>query len=212
MGRKKSKLTANLTRNVSGSVSGNKVEGGGQINHNITAYFEDKELLEKYRKLLEEHHAEIHKRDSELKVMKESYDCQIFERDTVLKKITIDFNDANQKLADVNEKYEKNRERYYKLTSEVKDLSNKYPFKRTDRDLEEENTKLKEENDILKKNLVRDRDDIQEIKAIVKKDLSAKNKSEGTLDETCEREKSDTDDMTKIIEGDSSQISLCCIT
>lgn len=209
MGRKKSKSNANKTETVSGSVSGNKVEGEGQINHNITVYSENKELLEEYRKLFKEHHAEIQKREFELKVMKESYDCQISERDTVLKKITIDFNDANQKLADVNEKYEKNRERYYKLTSEVKDLSNKYPFKKIDRDLEEENNKLKEENDILKKNLVRDRDDIQEIKAIVKKDHLAKNKSEGNLDGSSECEKSDPEDTTK---GESSQISLCCIT
>ena len=169
-------------------------------------------MIANHRNLLKKHHAEIHKREVELKAMKESYDCQISERDTVLKKITIDFNDANQKLADVNEKYEKNRERYYKLTSEVKDLSNKYPFKKIDKDLEEENNKLKEENDILKKNLVRDRDDIQEIKAIVKKDHLAKTKSEGTLDESFEREKSDNEDMTKTTRGESSQSSLCCIT
>ena len=130
---------------------------------------------------MKKHHAEIHKREVELKAMKESYDCQISERDSVLQKITIDFQDANQKLADVNEKYEENRKRYYELTSEVKDLSNKYPFKKIDRDLQKDYNKLKEENDILK-NLVIDRDDIQAIKALVKRVM-----------------KSDTDDM-KIFE------------
>ena len=85
-----------LPGNISGSVSGNKLDGESQINHNITVNFEDKELQKDYRELLKEHH-----------IMK------------------VELKEMKEKLADVYEKNEKNRKRYYELTSEVKDLSNK---------------------------------------------------------------------------------------
>ena len=73
--------------------------------------------------------------------------------------IKLEVKEMGEKLAKVNEENERNRKRYYERNSEVKDPSNK---------------KLKEENDLLKKNLARNSEDIQEIKAIVKENLPKK--------------------------------------